>query len=506
MHGETMESLGYQFDGSMTSPDPDLDHLVLEKLGKAVSPPDRKYRILMEADKVILPDNDGVKRYQVDLLKGLARVCENPHSRWDIDLYIRNSIHPISEFKDLIFNPFRNSDLNDARTGRKKRGRSLIETFERAMVRLIPDRFAAWLHRNNIRVFHQTYIFLKKVLLGTVNLALYILRFIYGQLNVLYSNTRQLFIVPRSEREFRSYDLIHLPLKQHYFPFRKTRTPLLTTVHDLTHRYYPHFHTPVNISNAEKGLKFIKRSGSHVLAVSRSTLHDTRKELQVGEEKLHMVYEASDRQKFHFEVNREDTARVREKYGIPADTAYFLCLSTLEPRKNIANTIKAFNELVTGHPDYPLALVVAGKKGWLTQQTILQDQIYNERIVYTGFIDDDDLSSIYTEALALCYLSFYEGFGLPALEAMSCGTPVLYANTSSLPEVVGKGGLAADPRNVKDISNKMKLLFEDKELSESLRREALRQSLKFSWRKTLLDTLSVYEKVINFERNSKGSQ
>ncbi len=502
MHGETMESLGYQYNGEMHEPHPDLDYVTREKLGLRSPAPAKKYRVLMEADKVVLPDNDGVKRYQVDLLKGLAQLNENPASRWEIDLYVKNNIYPLKEFKDRIFNPFSNSDLKSRKSQKSEKPRkSLIEQFEHAMVKLVPDAFAAWLHRNNIRIFHQTYIFFKKLILGTINLIYKVVRYILGQLNVVYTNLRHFFITPESEKEFRGYDLIHLPLKQHYFPFRKTKAPLLTTVHDLTHRYFPQFHTPVNISNAEKGLKFIRRSGSHVLAVSKSTLEDTLKETGIEREKTHLVYEAADKDKFHFEVNRDDTARIKEKYGIPGDTSYFLCLSTLEPRKNIANTIKAFNMLLTEHPDLPLALVIAGKKGWLSQQSALQDQIYSERVIYTGFIDDEDLSAIYTEALALCYLSFYEGFGLPALEAMNCGTPVLFGNNSSLPEVVGMGGIAANPENVKEISDKMLLLFEDQELQKHLRSQALKQSLKFSWRKTLLDTLEVYEKVINFGGN-----
>jgi len=499
MHGETMESLGYNHDGSLTRPDDDLDYRVINKLGlEPTGKPDRKMRILMEADKVILPDNDGVKRYQLDLLKGLIKVVESPLSRWEVDLYIKNQIYPLLEYKEQILNPFKTSDLKSGSNGHRKPKRSLIERFEHAIVSLVPDNFAAWLHKKNIRIFHQTYIFLKKILLGSINLVIRAINFTLGRLNIIYSSLRQLFIVPRSEKEFRNYDLIHLPLKQHYFPFRKTKAPLLTTVHDLTHRYFPQYHTSINISNAEKGLRFINGSGSDVLAVSRSTLNDTIKELEIDKEKIHLVYEAADKQKFHFEVNRDDTARVKEKYGIPADTAYFLCLSTLEPRKNIANTIKAFTALVTEHPDYPLALVIAGKKGWLAQQSMLQDQIYNERIVYTGFIDDNDLSSIYSEALALCYLSFYEGFGLPALEAMCCGTPVLYGNNSSLPEVVGQGGLAVDPHNIGEIKQKMLLLLEDKTLLNELKMHALRQSLNFSWRKSLKGTLQVYEKVINF--------
>lgn len=503
MHGETMESLGYMHDGSIVQPDDDLDYQVIDKLGlQKESKPRQKYKVLMEADKVVLPDNDGVKRYQVDLLKGLSIVTNNPYSRWEIDLYIKGKIYPLNEFKQHIFNPFNNSDLKSSKGGSQgKKKRSLIERFEQSMVKMVPDRFAAWLHKNNIKIFHQTYIFFKKLLLGILNLAFKVIQFVFGQFNIVYGSLRQLFIVPESEKEFRNYDLIHLPLKQHYFPFRKTKVPLLTTMHDITHRYFPQFHTPINIANAEKGLKFIQRSGSDVLAVSKSTLRDTIKEINIPEERVHLVYEAADKKKFHFEVNRDDTARVREKYGIPGETEYFLCLSTLEPRKNIANTIKAFTALISEHPDYPLALVIAGKKGWFAQQALLQDQIFNERIVYTGFIDDNDLSAIYTEALALCYLSYYEGFGLPALEAMSCGTPVLYGNNSSLPEVVGPGGIPADPHNPAEIKEKMKLLFEDKKMLSALQEQALRQSLRFSWRKTILDTLQVYEKVINFGHN-----
>ena len=502
LHGETMESLGYRYDGSLTMPDTDLDYRVIEKLGLAREmPPQEKYRILMEADKVVLPDNDGVKRYQVDLLKMLSQVTENPNSRWEVDLFIKNTIYPLSTFRDRIFNPFSNADLK-RKAEKQQARRPLTDRIERALITLVPASFAAWLHRNNIRVFHNIYLFLKRMILGSLHLAYMAFRFVIGRLILLYSNIRQLFVVTKAEKEFRSYDLIHLPLKQHYYPFRKTKTPLLTTIHDFTHRYFPQYHTPVNISNAEKGLRFIRNSGSHVIAVSGSTYNDSLRELKIGRERIHLVHEAADKEKFHFLVNRDDTARVREKYGIPGNTSYFLCLSTLEPRKNIANTIRAFTGLVNSHPDYPLALVIAGKKGWLAQQALGQDMIYNERVVYTGFIDDEDLSAIYSEALALCYLSFYEGFGLPALEAMCCGTPVLYANNSSLPEVVGKGGIGLDPHDVEGIGNAMKQLFEDTKMQEGLRAEALKQSLRFSSRKTLTDTLQVYRKVINFGRDS----
>lgn len=122
---------------------------------------------------------------------------------------------------------------------------------------------------------------------------------------------------------------------------------------------------------------------------------------------------------------------------------------------------------------------------------------YSNLITFTGFIDDSDLSALYSEAMALSYVSYYEGFGLPLLEAMRCGTPVIYGNNSSMPEVVGDGGLPADPANIKEICDCYEKLMFDEPFRTELGKKAMKASLKFSTRKSVMDTLKVYENIIS---------
>jgi len=496
-HGDVMDHLGYGREGNIEPLNADLDYEVIAKLGMPLQKPEKKIRILIEADKMIRNDNDGVKRYQAELLKQLAQVDRNPLSRWEFSLFAGGNIRPLAECGHWLHEDFRLSDSPNDTDGKAVRKKSLFQQAEFMLLNLIPDRFVQFLYRNNILVFHKAYEWIKKSVFGfigfAVDLVRKILAFVAGILYKLRDDSK----LNKLNAVFNQFDLIHLPLQQHYYPFRKVLRPVLVTIHDFTHRFFPEHHTSININNAEKGLRFIEERGWHVLTVSQSTLQDSMRELRLPGNKLHMVYEAADRQKFSFQVNREDTRKVKEKYGIPADTPFLLSLSTIEPRKNLENTIRAFMKLAATHQGLHLNLVIAGKKGWLTNTLFTQNKLFAERVHFTGFVDDRDLSALYTESLALTYMSYYEGFGLPPLEAMSCGTPVVYSNRSSLPEIIGDAGLAADPDDVDGIMERFELLYTRPDLRSTLSSRALKRSLDFSWRKAAIETLSVYEKIIN---------
>jgi glycosyltransferase involved in cell wall biosynthesis len=365
------------------------------------------------------------------------------------------------------------------------------------MVSLVPEKFVAYLYQRDIRFFHKSYNFLKKTIFTLGRILFWPARITFRLIYLLKSQVVFLMTGRKSEKVFRTYDLIHLPLAQHYSAFRLTQTPLVVTMHDFTHRYYPQYHTSINISNAERGLRFISRKNADVIAVSRSTFKDTIKETSLDKERVHLVYEAMDKGKFNFQVNREDTGDIKAKYGIPGNTPYFISLFTIEPRKNLSNTVNAFVKLLEENPDFDINFVIVGKKGWDADRLFLHDTVISKRIIFTGFVDDHDLSALFSEAIALCYISYYEGFGLPLLEAMNCSTPVIYGDNSSMPEVAGKGGLGADPDDIEDIRDKMKMIFSDEKLRAEKSRLALQQAMNFSWRNTIINTLNVYEKIIN---------
>lgn len=188
-----------------------------------------------------------------------------------------------------------------------------------------------------------------------------------------------------------------------------------------------------------------------------------------------------------------------KKYGIPAQP-YFLSLSTLEPRKNIASTIRAFVHLVHQENIQDINLVLVGTKGW--DFGAIFDEIsgcsdLRDRIIVTGYVDDQDLAAIYSGALAFVYPSFYEGFGLPPLEAMQCGIPVITSNTSSLPEVVGDAGIQVDPNDNDALCQAMLEMLRNDELRHQLSHRSRERAGLFSWEACADVTINHYRRAMN---------
>ena len=205
--------------------------------------------------------------------------------------------------------------------------------------------------------------------------------------------------------------------------------------------------------------------------------------------KIHVTPLAADQQ-FH-PVDGDAVNSLIEQLKLPSHQ-YIVALGSLEPRKNLRTLLKAWEQIHTKLPD-EVWLVLAGAKG---KSHVFGNQSYDvlpPRVHLTGHVPDDALPALYSGALASVYLSFYEGFGLPPLEAMSCGTPVLVSNTTSLPEVVGDAGMMVDPFDVEAIGNGLIRLVEDFSLREDLRLRGLARSTKFSWGKTAQQTWQVLE-------------
>ena len=179
---------------------------------------------------------------------------------------------------------------------------------------------------------------------------------------------------------------------------------------------------------------------------------------------------------------------MRRKYHIP-DAPYFLSLCTIERRKNLIFALEAFAAYMKRHPDSPLNFVLAGgnlgrfQKDWGKALAGLGD--LRSRIVLPGYIDDEDLAALYSGAEFFIYPSLYEGFGLPPLEAMQCGTPVITSNTSSLPEVVGYGGLMIAPDDLEGAVSAMETLLHDPERRAELVKKGLERASAFSWERTV---------------------
>ena len=199
---------------------------------------------------------------------------------------------------------------------------------------------------------------------------------------------------------------------------------------------------------------------------------------------------------FHPEADPARLAVVRERYAIPADTPYFLSVSTLEPRKNFESVIRAYTRFVRADPARSRLVLVGGKVRTDTHPIFAALEAEGEdirrRVVFTGFVADEDLAALYSGALAFVYLSFYEGFGLPPLEAMQCGVPVIVSNTSSLPEVVGDGGALLAPTDLEGVCAQMLALARDAELRRRQSARALARARQFSWERFETQLLAAY--------------
>jgi len=185
---------------------------------------------------------------------------------------------------------------------------------------------------------------------------------------------------------------------------------------------------------------------------------------------------------------------IKRKYALPNE--YILGLGSIQPRKNLARLIEAYASLVKRGIEIP-KLVLAGKLAWLSEATVQSAAFHDvvDRVIFTGHISEEDLPALYSGAKCFVYPSYFEGFGLPPLEAMRCGTPVITGNLTSLPEVVGVAALMVDPFEVTSIAKGLERVVSDTDLRESMRQKGAEQAAKFSWERTAGMTLRILEQV-----------
>lgn len=210
--------------------------------------------------------------------------------------------------------------------------------------------------------------------------------------------------------------------------------------------------------------------------------------------KISVIYEAADELFVPLPV-KATRAEVMQKYHLPE--SFILFVGTIEPRKNVDGLIRAFHHLRSKYGVNDTALVIAGGKGWLYNETIdLIRQLKLEQSVFlVGRVVDEDLHKLYVSARCHVHAAHYEGFGLPPLEAMACGTPTIVSNVSSLPEVVGDAALLVDPSNWEEIAVAIHRLLTDDQLHAELCEKGLQRARYFNWESAARRTLEVYRLV-----------
>jgi glycosyltransferase involved in cell wall biosynthesis len=217
--------------------------------------------------------------------------------------------------------------------------------------------------------------------------------------------------------------------------------------------------------------------------------------LNIHHDKIDIVPCGVDGKKFKPEKNRSIIENSKKKYSIKGE--YFLYLGTLEPRKNLVRLIEAYSKLKANNNNIP-NLILAGRKGWLYEEIFkcIHRLELEKSVVYIGYVAEEDSVPIICGATAFLFPSLYEGFGLPPLEAMACGTPVLTSNVSSLPEVVGDAALLVDPLNVNDICQKLEALISDDNLRQKLIERGMARASLFSWDNAAIKLMEIYKQII----------
>lgn len=271
----------------------------------------------------------------------------------------------------------------------------------------------------------------------------------------------------------------------HYAP-RFSPIPTAISIMDLSFIHFPELFAKKDLYQLVNWTKYSVKNASKIFTISQSSKDDIIDVYGIEDKKIFVTYPGIKEGTNAKILTMDD---LRKKFGIDKD--YILFVGTLQPRKNIVKLIEAFSKIEREN----LILIIVGKKGWLYEDILSAPQKFGvgERVKFLDFVEDKDLPSLYKNALCFVLPSLYEGFGLPVLEAMKYGCPVLTSNVSSLPEAGGDAAIYFDPTDAEDIASKIQKVISNPKLRQELIEKGYNQIKKFSWEKTAKETLRVLE-------------
>lgn len=285
-------------------------------------------------------------------------------------------------------------------------------------------------------------------------------------------------------------DLFHSP--DFVLPPTSGNIPTLLTVHDISFAFFPEVYPEPLVTYLNKVVPRSVKKATHILADSQATKNDLVHVWQVDPTKITVLYSGVD-DRFQPVRDAQKITAVRQKYNL-GDAPYLLSVGTVQPRKNYQMLIRAFAPVAQ---EQPHNLVISGGKGWLYDEMIaeIERQGLNGRVHFIGFVDDDDLPTLYSDADLFVMPSLYEGFGIPILEAMGCGVAVLSSNASSLPEVVGDTAVCIPPNDQAAWTRNIFHLLNNPEQRQQQIIAGFEQTKTFSWQKSARQLLEIYQQL-----------
>lgn len=270
--------------------------------------------------------------------------------------------------------------------------------------------------------------------------------------------------------------------------------PWIVTVYDLTFVRYPKSFNLANRTYLDWAVRHAVRHAAHAIAISESTKRDLVAHYGIAPDRVAVVYGGTD-PSFSPPPSRQHVANFRARRELPEKM--ILHVGTIEPRKNIALLVRAFAR-ARRTAGLTHCLVLAGARGWkhADVDAAIREQRVGDAVIFAGYVPSDELADWYRAADLFVYPSRYEGFGLPPLEAMACGTPVVTSNASSLPEVVGDAAILVSPDDEDGLAEAMVRVLTTPTLRDEMRERGLAQAAKFSWARTARETVDVYRRVL----------
>ena len=278
--------------------------------------------------------------------------------------------------------------------------------------------------------------------------------------------------------------------------------PVVVSIHDLSFEHLPQTFKWRSRKQLRITVRRSAREASQVIALSEHARKDIISTYCIAPEKVTAIPLAA---AAHFRPirNDEELQRVRQTYGIEGE--YILSVGAIQPRKNLSRLVAAYSRLRRATPEGNLPkLVLAGKCAWLYEETLrtIKELQVSDSVILTGYVPESDLPVLYSGALCFVYPSYFEGFGLPPLEAMKCGVPVIVGNRTSLPEVVGDAAILVDPFDADAIARAMDKLISDSNFRAELAARGLARAKLFDWRETARQTLTVYQRAAGVASSS----